>query len=449
LNANARSRLSTVQQALPDGPSPPQRSAGIGKVRVGRNSALQATTAADTFRTELQSENRALTARLAALETRLARPAIITREQATGPSIEVRAFEHWARGHDAKDANKHAEERQHEVPPKIDSTDKPVIVQSNKDANEFEKAMREERDKLATLRAETAARREFSGSLAEEEAASKRAEVAQNLLNKAQQAGIEINYEVISRIADLADAYSKASSEAIALAKSQQEAEARTKDLESTGKSAMTGFVEDLAHGKTASEALHSALAKIGDKMIELGMDALWKSMIQDAGGHNVFAGVSKLFDREEKPAYAPGSSLGDVTKAAHGIQSTAHMSVQAGTVTVTGAGGIGSDAKFPTSGQPDVPAPLPAHPETPTPGLDPSQYGAMPTMKDFGTPSPAQPGAYVDPWTDGAHAAAAARDQRALRCRGGCLEWGAWRVPRTGRRQIVPGTSEHAGRVP
>jgi tape measure domain-containing protein len=269
-----------------------------------------------------------------------------------------------------KDANKHAEERQHEAKGEagsgLDSTDKPVIVHSNKDANDFEKAMREEKEKLATLQAETAARRSFSGSLEEEEAASKRAEIAQNLLNAAQHAGVEINDETISRIADLADAYSKASSEAIALAKSQQEAEARTKDLESTGKSAMSGFVEDLAHGKTAAEALRDALTKLSDKMLNLGMDALWKSMM-DKGGHGVFEGISKLFDTgEEKPAYAPGSSLGALKSAA---ANTAHMSVTAGSVTVTGLG-AGS-----APGAASIAGALPDHPHTPTPEASADGY--------------------------------------------------------------------------
>jgi HK97 family phage major capsid protein len=60
-------------------------------------------TAADAFRTELQTENRALTARLAALETRLARPAIIRPENmiANDRPLHVRAFDAFVRGHDA------------------------------------------------------------------------------------------------------------------------------------------------------------------------------------------------------------------------------------------------------------------------------------------------------------------------------------------------------------
>ena len=258
----------------------------------------------------------------------------------------------------------------------VDSADKPVIVQPTKDANEFEKAMREEKEKLATLQAETAARWAFSGTLEEQEAAAKRAEVAQNLLNAAQHAGVEITDEVISRIGDLSRRlFSKASSEAIALAKSQQEADARTKDLETTGKSAMSGFVEDLAHGKSAAEALRDALTKLSDKMLNLGMDALWKSLMNN-GGHGVFAGISKFFDLgEEKPAYAPGSSLERCQE--RSLTNTAHMSAELpGAVTVTG--GAAPVTPVTTSALPDAAHGFPDHPHTPTPG---SQAG------------------YVDPW--------------------------------------------------
>jgi hypothetical protein len=118
-------------------------------------------------------------------------------------------------------------------------------------------------------------------------------------------------------------------------------------------------------------------------------MDALWKSMM-DNGGHSVFAGISKFFDNEEKPAYTPGSSLSAVKSAAASLN-MAHMSVTAGSVTVTGLG-AGS-----APGAASIPG-LPDHPHTPTPG---SQAG------------------YVDPWM----AAFKLRDQaKAASAQGGAM---------------------------
>ena len=92
-----------------------------------------------------------------------------------------------------------------------------------------------------------------------------------------------------------------------------------------------------------------------------------------DNGGHSVFACISKFFDNEEKPAYAPGSSLSAVKSAAASLN-MAHMSVTAGSVTVTDAG-AGLSAPGASLG-----VQLPAHHETPTPGA-------------------AQAGQYVDLW--------------------------------------------------
>jgi HK97 family phage major capsid protein len=58
-------------------------------------------TASETFRTNMTAELAKRDARIATLETRMARPAIITREQPAGPSLEMRAFNSWVRGHDA------------------------------------------------------------------------------------------------------------------------------------------------------------------------------------------------------------------------------------------------------------------------------------------------------------------------------------------------------------
>jgi hypothetical protein len=95
----------------------------------------------------------------------------------------------------------------------------------------------------------------------------------------------------------------------------------------------MKGFISDLVHGKSASKALRDALAKLGDKMLDMALDNLWKSLM-NSGGSNMFAGLGKLFGpiASEPAHYAPGSSLPEVQHMA------STMNVTAGTVNIAGA---------------------------------------------------------------------------------------------------------------
>ncbi|CCB65400.1 tape measure protein [Hyphomicrobium sp. MC1] len=192
--------------------------------------------------------------------------------------------------------------------------------------NEFERAVRRVQENIATMRAETQARMNATGSVEEQEAAVERARVQQELLNAAQRAGVEINDDVKSKIASLADAYKLASEQAKELAKSQQEAAQRANELESAGEDAMKGFVKDLAHGKSASEALRSALAKLGDKMLDLALDQMF---------NGVFKGVGSAFF----PANSGNQNiLGGGSLASLFGGSSGSMNVQAGVVNVGGA---------------------------------------------------------------------------------------------------------------
>ena len=252
-------------------------------------------------------------------------------------------------------ANVHAEHREQQEKgekehPQIDTSDRPVAVPVTKDANDFEKAVREQTNKLRDLQAETAARRAFAGSLEEEEAASTRAKTAQDLLNAAQHAGVAINDETLEKIAKLADAYSKAAADAAALAKTQQEAAQTANEISSAGEGTFKTFVDDLEHGKKASLALADALAKLGEKLTDLGMNALWKSIVGDGDQNPCSTPWARPSRPEVKPVYAPGSSLPGLKSAADALKAE-QMTINAPSVTVNGAGvttglgGIGSDA--------------------------------------------------------------------------------------------------------
>jgi tape measure domain-containing protein len=190
--------------------------------------------------------------------------------------------------------------------------------------------------RIAALQAELALRRSITGSVEQVEAALERQKVAQQLATEAIREGVVMTDDVRSKIGALADAYSRAEAAAKALAKSQQEAEQKAQDLAETGKSVFKGFVSDLAHGKSASDALASALGKIGEKFLDLALDQMWQGMM-DNGGKGLFAEASAFLNpTTTKPQYAPGNPLAGVNFNPAGI-TTPTATVNAGTVTVNG----------------------------------------------------------------------------------------------------------------
>ncbi len=197
--------------------------------------------------------------------------------------------------------------------------------------------------KLVMLRAEMALRRSIPGSIEAQEAAVERLKTAQDLANAATKAGVVLTDDVKSKIGALADAYSRASQEAKALAKSQQGAAQKAADLANTSRDTFKGFVSDLVHGKSASDALATALGRIGDKLLDMAMDNLWQSLVMNNGGTGFFGSLGSLFTSPTKPVYAPGSALQGVNFG--GSITTPTAVVNAGSVSVNGAtlGGVGS----------------------------------------------------------------------------------------------------------
>lgn len=191
--------------------------------------------------------------------------------------------------------------------------------------------------RIAALRAEMALRRSIPGSVEEIEAALERQKVAQQLVNDATKAGVVMSDDVKGKIGALADAYSRASQEAKALAQSQQEAAQKAADLANTSKDTFKSFVSDLAHGKSASDALASALGKIGDKLLDLALDNIWQATVMDNGGKGFFGAIGSALTPEKKPTYAPGSATAGVNFNPTGIN-TPTANITAGTVNVNGS---------------------------------------------------------------------------------------------------------------
>lgn len=128
----------------------------------------------------------------------------------------------------------------------------------------------------AALVAETEAQRQLNPLVDDYGYAAEKARMERDLLTAAEEAGKKITPELRAEIAALAEQYALAGAESVKLAEDQDELRQSMEEFRDLGKDALGGFISDLEAGTTATEALGNALRKIGDYLLEGGLDALF-----------------------------------------------------------------------------------------------------------------------------------------------------------------------------
>ncbi|WP_420492375.1 hypothetical protein [Allomesorhizobium alhagi] len=118
-----------------------------------------------------------------------------------------------------------------------------------------------------------------------------KARIKQQLLNDAKKAGVEVTPALAAQIDQLAGNYARASASADQLRASQERAAQAAQEFSEFSKDMLGGFIQDLREGKSASEAFANALQKVGDKLLEVGLNALFGG----GGGGGLFGGGGGL----------------------------------------------------------------------------------------------------------------------------------------------------------
>lgn len=103
-----------------------------------------------------------------------------------------------------------------------------------------------------------------------------KARIQQELLSEAQKAGVSVTPELAASIDALSTNYAKASSAGDQLKASQERIKKSAEEFRDLGRDAVGGFISDLRSGKSAAEALANALNKVVDKLIDVGLNAVF-----------------------------------------------------------------------------------------------------------------------------------------------------------------------------
>lgn len=112
------------------------------------------------------------------------------------------------------------------------------------------------------------------------------------LLAEAKQKDITLSPQQLAAIELLSAAHADATVEVDKLKEAQEKAVDAAQNFTDMTKTALSGFIDDMRNGVTATEALENALAKIGDKLVDIALN----SFFDGAGGNALTAAFGRLF---------------------------------------------------------------------------------------------------------------------------------------------------------
>lgn len=176
--------------------------------------------------------------------------------------------------------------------------------------DELEREIRQIRERTAAIQADTAAQAGLNPLIDDYGFTLEKARTQQDLLTAAERAGIAVTPELKAQIDTLATGYASASVAAQKLEESQDNAREAAEEFRSIGKDVLGGFISDLRNGTTAAEALSNALAKIGDRLLDMALDSVFSSKKSSGGGFfgSIISGIGKLFGFAEGGYTGPGA---------------------------------------------------------------------------------------------------------------------------------------------
>lgn len=144
----------------------------------------------------------------------------------------------------------------------------------------------------AALESETAAQAALNPYVNDYGFSLEKARAAQDLLTRAEEAGLEITPDLRESIDQLSEGYALAAAEASKAAEASAKMAAAVDDVRQTGKDALGGFITDLVEGESAADALGNALGRIGDKLLDLSLNSLFGTGPGIGGFFSALSGV-------------------------------------------------------------------------------------------------------------------------------------------------------------
>lgn len=187
-------------------------------------------------------------------------------------------------------------------------------------ADEFEREAEALERRTEALKAGTLAQSEINPLLQDFGHAAAEAAARTDLLVAAQQAGIPITDELRARVAELAAGYADAAAAQAAMEEGMGQRRDQAEQMLRLRSETLKGFTRDMLDGASATDALGSALQRLGDRLIDLALDSLFPTTGGGGGGAGagLLGGIGKLFGFARGTANT-GGARGEPRGVVHG----------------------------------------------------------------------------------------------------------------------------------
>ncbi|QHJ82769.1 MAG: hypothetical protein [Bacteriophage sp.] len=166
--------------------------------------------------------------------------------------------------------------------------------------SDYERVTKNLNERTETIKAETAAQAQLNPFVNDYGFAMEKARAKQELLNAAMKSKIPIDAQAIANMDEIATKLATATAESAKLAEAQEKMRKKLEEIKDVSKDCTRTFIDGMIQGKNATEAAGDAIMRLGQRLLDAGLDAIYDKMFTVQGSKTssggFLGGIGKLF---------------------------------------------------------------------------------------------------------------------------------------------------------
>ena len=170
--------------------------------------------------------------------------------------------------------------------------------------SDYERVTKNLNERTETIKAETAAQAQLNPFVNDYGFAMEKARAKQELLNAAMKSKIPIDAQAIANMDEIATKLATATAESAKLAEAQEKMRQKLEAVKDASKDCTRTFIDGMIQGKNATEAAGDAIMRLGQRLLDAGLDAIYDKMFTVQGSKTssggFLGGIGKLFGFDE-----------------------------------------------------------------------------------------------------------------------------------------------------
>ena len=170
--------------------------------------------------------------------------------------------------------------------------------------SDYDRVTKNLNERTETIKAETAAQAQLNPFVNDYGFAMEKARAKQELLNAAMKSKIPIDAQAIANMDEIATKLATATAESAKLAEAQEKMRQRLEAVKDASKDCTRTFIDGMIQGKNATEAAGDAIMRLGQRLLDAGLDAIYDKVFTVQGSKTssggFLGGIGKLFGFDE-----------------------------------------------------------------------------------------------------------------------------------------------------